>query len=404
MPSCAARNCTSLSTLEGCKGVRLHRFPLKQNDRLQLWLQRIGRPDWTPKAGSRLCSIHFEEDCFYTTPDGRVHLKDTAVPSISSPSESLRKKKTKGRKKRRQVKTHDQGCQTDLADHTYCRTQAVPDPVHHSHTVVPAPSDVAVGALSQNDGSEMQGGWDHCNTENAWEELAHLQIKVIKVEDLPEIDDNTAEEQGLEQPSSDRVEHDHCYLHSGISSGSADHSYMVADSPRTLKRKLDAAQRKLQQCRKRIKLQGETINRLKRKVTSLSAVILELKQKSLISSECAEVLEGSISGVPWEVLFRVSRNKKSHRISNELRTFANALHFYSAKAYEYVCQSFNLVLPHPQTIRDSHNSVEADPGITKASFRALQCHAEDNNRQGKDTICALMMDEMSIRKQTEFVC
>ncbi|XP_041958136.1 uncharacterized protein LOC121716050 [Alosa sapidissima] len=200
----------------------------------------------------------------------------------------------------------------------------------------------------------MQGGWDHCKTENAREEGDHLQIEE---DDLPEIDGNTAKEQGLEQQSSDRVEHDHCYLRSGISYGSVDHTYMLADSPRTLKRKLDAVHNKLQGCRKRIRLQGDTIIRLKRKVTSLSTVILELKQKSLISSDCAGLLEGSISGVPWEILLRI--------------------------------------------IRNWFNSVEADPGFTKASFSALQCQVEDNKKkQGKDTICALMMGEMSIRKQS----
>lgn len=37
-----------------------------------------------------------------------------------------------------------------------------------------------------------------------------------------------------------------------------------------------------------------------------------------------------------------------------------------------------------------------------ASFTALKCHVEENKERGKETVCALMMDEMYIHKMTEF--
>ena len=61
-----------------------------------------------------------------------------------------------------------------------------------------------------------------------------------------------------------------------------------------------------------------------------------------------------------------------------------------------------MALPHPQTIQNWYCSISADPGFTAASFIALKDHVAEQKKEGKDTVCALMMDEMYIHKQTEF--
>lgn len=111
------------------------------------------------------------------------------------------------------------------------------------------------------------------------------------------------------------------------------------------------------------------------------------------------MLENSSSGVPH---LTESESGNRLKVSKELQSFAMTLHFYSAKAYAYVCECFDLALPHPGTIRTWYNEISADPGFTEASCSAITAHAQDRRKEGKETICALMMDEMSIRKHVEY--
>ena len=106
------------------------------------------------------------------------------------------------------------------------------------------------------------------------------------------------------------------------------------------------------------------------------------------------MLENSSSGVP-DLTESGSGNRL--KVSKELQSFAMTLHFYSAKAYAYVGECFDLALPHPGTIRTWYNKISADPGFTEASFSAITAYAPDRRKEGKETICAWMMDEMSVK-------
>jgi hypothetical protein len=77
------------------------------------------------------------------------------------------------------------------------------------------------------------------------------------------------------------------------------------------------------------------------------------------------------------------------------------LHFYSAKAYRYVCKVFDLVLPHLDTIRRWYRQISADPGFTKPAF-CMHSHVQNRKVAGKETLCALMLDEVAIRKHVEY--
>ena len=188
-----------------------------------------------------------------------------------------------------------------------------------------------------------------------------------------------------------------------IISTTADHSYFA--SPNKLKHKLgvkiNQMGKKLVNCRQKLKLEKQKTTRLKIKINCLTEVISELKQKMLISTGCAEMLEASFSGVPKEILIRVKQRKKQ-KVLEELRSFAMTLHFYSAKAYAYVRECFDLVLPHPETIRSWYSKISADPGFTQPAFSAIKSCVEERKREGKETLCALMMDEVSIRKHVEY--
>ncbi|XP_071505947.1 uncharacterized protein [Diadema antillarum] len=49
--------------------------------------------------------------------------------------------------------------------------------------------------------------------------------------------------------------------------------------------------------------------------------------------------------------------------------------------------------------REWYATTDADPGFTKPVLESLAARAADNKRKGKEILCALMLDEMTIRKQ-----
>lgn len=71
--------------------------------------------------------------------------------------------------------------------------------------------------------------------------------------------------------------------------------------------------------------------------------------------------------VAMAILIR-AKSKRNSRISDDLRSFAMTLHFYSAKAYQFVCDSLSLWKNTIKAIRSWYSSIHADPGFTAASF------------------------------------
>lgn len=59
-------------------------------------------------------------------------------------------------------------------------------------------------------------------------------------------------------------------------------------------------------------------------------------------------------------------------------------------------------LPHPSTIRKWYESVDGDPGFTSSALTALNMKALDASSKNEKVICALIVDEMSIRKHIEW--
>ena len=112
MPYCAAINCSNDSTAN----VSFFRFPLRNKKLLERWLIVMRRNSseekkskrWQPTESSRICSVHFSEDCFtqdlkalrsLSWPIKRLTLKPDAVPSIfdfsrQSASGSSKRKRT----------------------------------------------------------------------------------------------------------------------------------------------------------------------------------------------------------------------------------------------------------------------------------------------------------------------
>ena len=128
-----------------------------------------------------------------------------------------------------------------------------------------------------------------------------------------------------------------------------DHAYIVKDSPRSLKRKMDSVVDRAMLTRKKLKYSHAKVRRLKRKVKSLSDIVADLKKKDIISTGCESVLQSTFSGVSLEIMKRLM-NQKSTKLTRskypeELKSFALTLSFYSSKAYNYVRRTFSLALP-----------------------------------------------------------
>ncbi len=138
-------------------------------------------------------------------------------------------------------------------------------------------------------------------------------------------------------------------------------------------------------------------------MNSLTSVVSESKKEKLVSSDCASILETTFSGVPKELMKRlVTQKKNAGAYPKELRSFAMTLKFYSAKAYKYVRNSFDLGLPHPLVISSWYNAMDGEPGFTKEALTALKAKVLAAKRDGQKVICALMLDEMSIRKHVQW--
>ena len=89
--------------------------------------------------------------------------------------------------------------------------------------------------------------------------------------------------------------------------------------------------------KKKLKLSQQKARRLKTKVKSLKSVIIQLKERKLISFSCEEMLTRNFSGVPIALLKRMtSKAGKGCKYSPELKSFSLTLQFYSTKAYNFV--------------------------------------------------------------------
>ena len=74
----------------------------------------------------------------------------------------------------------------------------------------------------------------------------------------------------------------------------ADHDYQITQSPKTLKKQLEKSHDKIISLRKELKTAQQKSRRLKKKVTALKAVVKQLRQRHLISSDCKELLSHNV--------------------------------------------------------------------------------------------------------------
>jgi hypothetical protein len=87
-----------------------------------------------------------------------------------------------------------------------------------------------------------------------------------------------------------------------------------------------------------------------------------------VTGACVDFMERCFGHIPAELLKRKLTSNSRQPYSDDLRSFALTLHFYSPKAYEYVRSSFAMALPNPSTLRLWCSAVNGKPGFTIESF------------------------------------
>ncbi|XP_029348598.1 uncharacterized protein LOC107882805 [Acyrthosiphon pisum] len=168
------------------------------------------------------------------------------------------------------------------------------------------------------------------------------------------------------------------------------------NTPRKAKKNLEMVKYKFSQKQTQNVNLKKQVKRLQTKLKTYDDLILQLKSKNFIS-ENASVHLKSIGSESLRSL--IERNMKGQKLpySSELRKFAITLQFYSTKAYQYVRKSFNNVLPHPRSISRWYKVVNGDPGFTDEAFKCIE-----NKAKNETVICNIVLDEMSIREQTDW--
>lgn len=87
-----------------------------------------------------------------------------------------------------------------------------------------------------------------------------------------------------------------------------------------------------------------------------------------------------------------------------IRNFSLSLHGHSARAYEYVRDTFGKTLPNPRTIRKwyANSDIDAEHGIREYSVNLLRKKVEENRAKGEKLVVALSFDEMAIKTHVEY--
>ncbi|KAJ3655493.1 hypothetical protein Zmor_014623 [Zophobas morio] len=164
---------------------------------------------------------------------------------------------------------------------------------------------------------------------------------------------------------------------------------------------LRMAKQQLQKQSRQIRNLQQAKRRLKANIFSMKSMLKFFREKNFISSQAEDVIKTTQPDESGEIIRRFLRGPSKAKYSPALRAFALTLHFFSAKAYNYIRQKFNKTLPHPRTLSKWYYTIDGSPGFTEESKRALAAKVEETN--GKSQIlCNLVMDEMAIKRKIEW--
>ena len=88
-----------------------------------------------------------------------------------------------------------------------------------------------------------------------------------------------------------------------------------------------------------------------------------------------------------ELVLASRRSCRRKAYPEELKAFALTLHFYSAKAHDFIRQTFHMALQHRTLIRSWYDRINGDPGFTQCALAALSAQVKEEASKDRKTNC-----------------
>ena len=144
----------------------------------------------------------------------------------------------------------------------------------------------------------------------------------VSIQNVTDVSDNsTVSIPTLKRKRSDEIESDESFNKVSSSQKRAcmishselvecsDHSYFIKSPCRT-RRQVDYLTDKIENLTKKVNSSQKKTKQRDKKVSTLAAVVSELKDKNLINNDCANMLETTFSGVSKKLMKRLVGQKK----------------------------------------------------------------------------------------------
>ena len=174
---------------------------------------------------------------------------------------------------------------------------------------------------------------------------------------------------------------------------SQDHAY-TSDSHKPAE-----TSKEISTLRNEMRILKQKLKRWDLKITNMEHLLKTLKEKQLVSDENHRLLDHNFGGTMAQEIFRnqvkntAATSKNAMRYTNELKSFAVTLHYYSLKAYDFIRKI--LALPDPANIRAWGSSVQCEPGFL---IEIMHLVGENATKQPNMKDIALIVDGMALRK------
>lgn len=145
----------------------------------------------------------------------------------------------------------------------------------------------------------------------------------------------------------------------------------------------------------KVKLLSQRLRRRDMKINNLKCALNLIKKKCTNFEEVESVLVNNFSNIHTHMNTR--KSDKTVRYSDELKSFALTLYFYSPKAYIFLRN--HISLPHPSTLRLLLSTHNCNTGFMKEVFEFLKRSVEKNDYLKNVSI---VFDAMSIRSELTY--
>lgn len=178
----------------------------------------------------------------------------------------------------------------------------------------------------------------------------------------------------------------------------------ASDTPRkiSLKRKIFELKNIDQLWLKKIRKLQHLNWRQKKRLKNLQDLVKTLQNRNLLCDEDGAIITQNF-GNNTELFRRLLLKNKSKSVprkySQNLRSFALTLNFFSPKAYNYVRDRFLCSLPHPKTLSKWYSTIDGSPGFCSEALSMLRLKVK---KSIKPVVCSLVFDEMAIREHLEW--